>query len=545
MTVEKINGTETTPIISKQDFKEDEPKAAVKTAGSTKDVVTALSVLAAFGAAGVAVYKHKNAKDAIKKAETEAKKKIKEAEEQAKKAAEETDKKIQEAVEKAKQEFENKKPKSIPEGKPDKPGKTPKPSSPAPKPKGGEKPSTEASGETDTYKPVKPEMPKEKSIILEGEVRDTELDTIDEDFLNRMNENRKKTFIIPERTAFADFVQKTTDTIKEKYNKIIKKLKRTPKQDKPVTPDPKPDTQAEPKTKENKTPVFAGVTTRISGTVKHVADYFNGKYTEVKDFFNHLKAKRRIKKFYDKGAREGIEYLNNEEIQKNANKLVSSKMNEAWLEKQHELREKEYQKLFEEFFEKELKEAPEADLLKEYSALKDAVKDMSSTDYKAQRLLEIQAELMNHRGYIFKDGKLVKSVRSFYDEGAEKGLHQLELQEDAKRYTKLASDIKNENWQQEQRKLKEQEYKKLFDEYFDEQLKKASDLDLLVEYHILKRILKNRPVTDPDVQRFLEIQGELVNHRGYKVKPDGKIINLSVSRSKESFIDKIKHFFKF
>ena len=111
MSIEKINVSQ--PIIHNSPiaFKGgDEKTVAKQSSGNTKDIITALSVLAAVGAAGVAIFKHKSAKDAIKKAEDEAKKKIEEAEEKAKKAVEEAEKKIKEAEEKAKKvEEENKK----------------------------------------------------------------------------------------------------------------------------------------------------------------------------------------------------------------------------------------------------------------------------------------------------------------------------------------------------------------------------------------------------------------------------------------------------
>ena len=111
MSIEKINASQ--PIIHNSPiaFKGgDEKTVAKQSSGNTKDIITALSVLAAVGAAGVAIFKHKSAKDAIKKAEDEAKKKIEEAEEKVKKAVEEAEKKIKEAEEKAKKvEEENKK----------------------------------------------------------------------------------------------------------------------------------------------------------------------------------------------------------------------------------------------------------------------------------------------------------------------------------------------------------------------------------------------------------------------------------------------------
>ena len=113
MTVEKINMAPSTSANTAETKKEEAVKPQIsKSKGSTKDVVAVLSALSAISCAGIAIYKHKNAKEAIKKAEEEAKKKIVEAEEKAKKAteeakkiAEETDKKIKEAVENVKKEL--------------------------------------------------------------------------------------------------------------------------------------------------------------------------------------------------------------------------------------------------------------------------------------------------------------------------------------------------------------------------------------------------------------------------------------------------------
>lgn len=564
MTIEKINVAQ--PITSTQNIafkEEDTEQVTAKPSNNSKDVITLLSVLATLGAAGIAVYKHKNAKDAIKKAEEEAKKKVEEAENKAKKAAEDVEKKIQEAVDKAKEEFKkekqpaNNKPAGGSNKAPEKPNtKSPDESGSSPANTHSEKPKTQN------------KTPKKTSKILEGGRIDTDLDIVDVDLTSRIKESRNGIIVVPAITKLSEVVQKTTDSIKESYKKLINKIKHKP--EKPIT-EPKskaPNEKTASEKKEsiinktisyfknwkNKFTVNKKAETKAETTkektprfsvIKKTKEYVNKKYLDIKNYFNSIAAKRRIKKYFSEDANQGINYLQKEKTKIKSKIFVSDKMNDIWLRKQHDIKEKEYQKLFEEYFDKQFKDIPDADLLKEYSALKDIVKDLPVSDYKTERFLEIQAELMNHRGYIFNNGKLVKSVRSFYDEGAEKGLYQLGLEEDVARFKKTASNIKNENWLQEQKTKKEQEYKKLFDEHFDKQLKKASDLDLLVEYHVLKRIIKNRPVMDPDVLRFLEIQGELVNHRGYKVKPDGKIINLSVANDNRSFIDKIKSFFKF
>ena len=52
-------------------------------------------------------------------------------------------------------------------------------------------------------------------------------------------------------------------------------------------------------------------------------------------------------------------------------------------------------------------------------------------------------------------------------------------------------------------------------------LNRMSEKELLFEYNALKDVVKNMSVTDPATKRFLEIKGELVNKRAFKVTKDG------------------------
>ena len=107
MTIEKVNSI--TPIDYKANVGEKTEVQKVKSKNKSKaDVITYLSMLAAVGAAGVAIVQHKNSKEALKKLEKETQNKISEAEEKAKKAAEDVEKKIQNAVEKTKEDLTKK-----------------------------------------------------------------------------------------------------------------------------------------------------------------------------------------------------------------------------------------------------------------------------------------------------------------------------------------------------------------------------------------------------------------------------------------------------
>ena len=113
MTIEKINSVQTSTPQLQTSFKRENIQTAPAQKGKTKDVITTLSVLAAIGAASIALYEHRNTKEAVekavKKAEEEAKKKIEEAEQKAKQTVEDVDRKIKEAVDNAKKEFETEK----------------------------------------------------------------------------------------------------------------------------------------------------------------------------------------------------------------------------------------------------------------------------------------------------------------------------------------------------------------------------------------------------------------------------------------------------
>ena len=110
MTIESIQNIQPSANIQYSELNSTEIKSIPIAADKSKDIMAALFGLAAIGAGGVAVYKHKSAKKAIEKAEKEAQQKIKEAEEKAKKAAEDAEKKINEILNSQK----NEKPENLP-----------------------------------------------------------------------------------------------------------------------------------------------------------------------------------------------------------------------------------------------------------------------------------------------------------------------------------------------------------------------------------------------------------------------------------------------
>ena len=244
MAVEKINGiqqVQITPITEKPEIKEEE--RVIQNTGSSKNVVTALSVLAALGAAGVAIYKHKNTKKAVEEAENAAKKKIEEAEAKAKQAAEDTEKKIQEAVDKVKQEYE-KLIKKTPEEAENK--SEPVSTKKVNKKKNKNKNNTEkVSGTTDNE--VQPR-------VLEGKILDNELEEVYEPFKKRVQESENGIIVVPESTRLSRFISDILNSLKKRFKKKEKPVENIVVQ--PKAPEIKPEqpkvktVKPEPKAKE-------------------------------------------------------------------------------------------------------------------------------------------------------------------------------------------------------------------------------------------------------------------------------------------------------
>ncbi len=111
---------------------------------------------------------------------------------------------------------------------------------------------------------------------------------------------------------------------------------------------------------------------------------------------------------------------------------------------------------------KPLNKMTEKELLFEYKALKNAVKNMNTTDPAAQRFLEIQGELINKRAYrITKDGNVVKRQNAL-DEYTKQGLEFIDKQEAEAKKAIEESNARNAELLAEQNAKREAEYEKMF-----------------------------------------------------------------------------------
>ena len=467
MAVEKINGAQQIQIAPVQEKQAEEQTQVVqKSSGSSKDVVTALSILAALGAAGVAIYKHKNAKKMVEEAEAAAKKKIEEAEEKVKKAAEENENKIKEAVDKVKSEYEK-----IEFEKIDK--KTDKTSKPGKNKK--KKAKVNKEGQVEKVAPK----------VLEGGIRDNSLNEVFEPLQERIEEETNGLIIVPVSAKLSKYFTK----IKNKFNRIktkndaaetpkpAEKTEKTNIKDRVKTfygslkakfklEPKKADTSVKPETEEKPSRLKA-YGEKISEASKQTKDYIVKKWNEFLGLFKRKKSEPKI--VIEEGVKPKIE-------EKAAPKIDYGKSIEESVKP-----EPAPSDIFKGINMPDVTKAAEKDLIAEYNSLSKVVKDLPVEDMNAQRFLQIKGELLNHRGYrVMPDGKIAKRVPEI----------------------KTKPELINQ-----------------------EPLDKVSDLDLLIEYNLLRKKVQKLPVMSEESQRFLQIQGELLNHRNYKILPDGRVKN--------------------
>ena len=481
MAVEKISSVQQVQVVPVQEKQTEEQTPVVqKSSGSSKDVVTALSILAALGAAGVAIYKHNNAKKMVEEAQNAAKKKVEEAEDKVKKAAEETENKIKEAVDKVRKEYENVDKKTDGTSMP---AKNKKKKAKENKDDGVEKPA-----------------PK----ILEGGVRDDSLGEVCEPFLERIDKETNGLIVIPSTTKLSKYftriknkfnqiktkkgaaetpkpAEETTnaekrnfkDRIKTFYDNIKAKFKREPektdvsvKPETPVEPDviEKPEVNVDPEASvkpeaEEKISRLKVYSEKFSESSKQAKDYIVKKWNEFLGLF-------RRKKFEPEIAEE---------------ELATSKIDYRKIIENSLKSEPAPSEIFKGINMPDVTKIAEKDLITEYNSLSKIVKDLPVEDMTAQRFLQIKGELLNHRGYkVMPDGTIKKSV------------------------------------------IKPKDEPKIINQ---KPLDNVSDLELLIEYNILRKKVQKLPVMSEESQRFLQIQGELLNHRKYKILPDGRVKN--------------------
>ena len=495
MAVEKISSVQQVQVVPVQEKQTEEQTPVVqKSSGSSKDVVTALSILAALGAAGVAIYKHNNAKKMVEEAQNAAKKKVEEAEDKVKKAAEETENKIKEAVDKVRKEYENVDKKTDGTSKP---AKNKKKKAKENKDDGVEKPA-----------------PK----ILEGGVRDDSLGEVCEPFLERIDKETNGLIVIPSTTKLSKYftriknkfnqiktkkgaaetpkpAEETTnaekrnfkDRIKTFYDNIKAKFKREPektdvsvKPETPVEPDviEKPEVNVVPEASvkpeaEEKISRLKVYGEKFSESSKQAKDYIVKKWNEFLGLF-------RRKKFEPEIAEE---------------ELATSKIDYRKIIENSLKTEPAPSEIFIGINMPDVTKIAEKDLITEYNSLSKIVKDLPVEDMTAQRFLQIKGELLNHRGYkVMPDGTIKKSV------------------------------------------IKPKDEPKIINQ---KPLDNVSDLELLIEYNILRKKVQKLPVMSEESQRFLQIQGELLNHRNYLIS-DGRLVKRDLTQTLRKAEERVK-----
>ena len=546
MSVEKIDASKSvqvTPIIEKQIEKEE--STVPKTSGSNKDVVTVLSVLAAIGAAGVAIYEHKNTKKMVKEAEEKAKKKIEEAEEKAKKAAEDVEKKIQEAVEKIKNEYE-------------KTDKTPETTKSTPK-KNTSKTRKYVEDIRNKFKRTsrKTEKPSVQSkpktqenntpAVLEGGIKENELEVVDEHLAESINNSKNGVIVVPVSTKITNYIKDKVNAIKNRFQSYRKKFNRVIVEE--------PIVQPKPKTPENNTPAVleGGIKENELEVVdEHLAESINNskngvivvpvstKITNyIKDKVNAIKS--RFQSYRKKFNRVIVEEPTVQQKHVKTKEEIKAEINKA---------KKELEKI-QSREDKILRTATDEELIEIYNILKDKVAQKTVDDIDSQIFLSVKGELFNHRGYSFT-GKEQNPIKKESNALKQKFEQQLSTKTD---YAKQSEIYVNKPHTEEEHNAIQALYDKLAEEEQQKavysfkgikipDVKNISEQNLITEYNALKNIVKNREVADPAAIRFLEIQGELINHRGYYfnnygelTKEAAKEVEPQVNQGAERFFD--------
>ena len=183
------------------------------------------------------------------------------------------------------------------------------------------------------------------------------------------------------------------------------------------------------------------------------------------------KKRKRTSSDFEQSTREGEMYLAEEEAAVRKAKKASDRRNQEWLDKQHNAKEKEY----DEWMNKALNEKETAEGLKILEEEEAAVrKAKKASDRRNQEWLEKQHKV-KEKEY---DEWMNKALNE--KETAE-GLKILEEEEAAVRKAKKASDRRNQEWLEAQHKAKEKEYNKFYNEEYKETfdaIEEQVDIDL-------------------------------------------------------------------
>ena len=549
MTVEKINSLQ--PTVNNLSFKQEEEiqQSITQSKGSTKDVVTALSVLGAIGAAGIAIFKHKSSKEALKKLEQETKQKIAEAEEKAKKAAEDVEKKIQEAVEQAKADFK----KSAEEVK-----------------QTDTKPNTTEKVKI-VYVPTK-EVPQVKPKINET--------ALEEDIPKRtivitpsgyFNKPQKENFFERIKKIFRkqDKSQNTTEgenksswikKAKEKFDTFKEGLRTEKKSEVPAEPktNVEPKTPAEPK---------AQTEPKVSAEPKEsftdrVGGFFKRQWHKVKGAFERKQAveepkvetpktettaTKKTKKNKFKAPKAKTKKADKPKVETTKVEEPTAKTEpkgavepKAPVEPKESLTDKvkkQWNKIKGAFERKQSVEEPKVETPKTEAPTIEEPKE-SFTDringFFQKQWSRIKSRMETSKTDdtpaflpVGEDHKIVLKPNEIVKNEASEGVSIFDIPI-IKKEVKEAENIEEKVTQSVGKAVK-----KGLEEYKPSTpfVEKMAEKDLLAEYNELKGKVQGLPVTDPIASRFLEVKGELLNHRSFYIN-DGEIIKKGVNEAK-------------
>jgi len=502
MTIDKINSIQPFEKDVKYENKIASPQAETKSIGSKNDLMVTLSVLSTIGLAIVAIVQRKNSKEALKKLEKETQQKITAAEEKAKKAAEEVNKKVQEAVEQTRADFN----KSIEE--------TQKSASETMQKDNVNiiyVPKTEYIY-TDKPKVKKPRVQNPTRKITKTPKKNT-----------NAKANTEKT---EEKTPWYSrmwhrlFGTKESEKAKKakttKKTRTTEKPKTTTRTTKKIKTTKKTRTTEKPKTGKTKTEPTSkkdGTETNKNTTIKRVKDYFGKK---LKSLFNrkNSSAKQQMEDtpIFEEVPNEHRIFVDSPKTTSNENPKEISFLDVKLtpdLDIANAIRTQK------DIFKgvntqiPSVTEMREADLLTEYRVFKDKVQGLPIGDPLAKRFLEVQDELCNNRNYFIQNGKLIKRNS--------KDISIINGPLDIANAIRTTKDIfRGVNIQLPP-------------------VTKMREADLLTEYRILKDKVQGLPAADPMAERFLEVQGELWNHRNYFIQ-NGKLIKRNNVNTKEEVI---------
>ena len=512
MPVEKINVSQpvqSVPIVEKET--EDYDKPTQRTSGSSKDVVTALSALAAVGAAGVAVYKHKEAKKLVADAENAAKKQIEEANAKLKKAEEEIEKKIKDAVDKVKEEYEKKTEKT-----------------------------DNIKTKVDSVRSYMSKLAKKVRNRFKKDTPKTEKTKEPEKPVKKAE--KEKTAPVKEAEAekvslkkrISTYIDETAYVIYSKGINYAKKFKRI------MTAKPKEVVEPEIISEAAESEVADKITlkTKALTAVKKAFGFVTEKFRSFKSVSGEKPKEAVEPEIISEAAESEVaEKITLKTKAMTAVKKVFGFVTEKFRsfrsvsgEKPKEVVEPEI------IFEAAESEVAEKITLKTkaMTAVKKA-SDFVTEKFRSLRSIfsrknNVPEEITEESAKI-TDPPLISEiiepsgVEKIFDEGANKGIKEIEKEAHIDfSIKKPNSEITQDIQQAGDDELDDILTRNVFKGIKIPEVRDISEQNLITEYNAFKNIVENLPVADSASKRFLEIKGELINHRGYYITADGQLI---------------------